>query len=149
MKPSDWLLLLIADADNPDVRSPLDPVRIMKGLFLLAQEGTIPRQEQYDFSAYAYGPVAFDVYADIEHLCKAGLVSGAAVPGRTWSVYAPTAEGTERARALAAGVGHRGARVREAREYLLTRSFVALLRDIYDRYPQYAVNTVMEFPPSP
>jgi DNA-binding PadR family transcriptional regulator len=141
---ADWLLLLIADAGGENASQPIDPVRIMKGLFLLSKEDIIPRGDQYSFSAYAYGPVAFEVYDDLDKQVAAGLISAEAVPGRTWSVYRATPVGLERAKRLASQLGAKGRAIMEKRRYVLSRPFVRLLREIYDRFPEYAVNTVME-----
>jgi hypothetical protein len=46
MRPRDWLLLLLA---LRQAEEPLDPVRLQKGMFLLAQEGGLPPSDRYEF----------------------------------------------------------------------------------------------------
>ncbi|MGH7490032.1 MAG: hypothetical protein ACREMY_31160, partial [bacterium] len=53
LQPADWLLLLLA---LKDAERPLDPVRLQKGLFLLAEEGGLSGAESYRFEPYDYGP---------------------------------------------------------------------------------------------
>lgn len=62
--------------------------------------------------------------------------------GRTWSTYRVTARGHELAVEKAGRVGSTTVGwLRKAREFLTTRSFAQLLRDIYAEYPNYAVNS--------
>jgi uncharacterized protein YwgA len=138
---SDWLLLLLdraaLGAQGPDE---LDPVRIQKGMFLLSKRG--PARDLYDFQAYDWGPFSSDIYADLASLTRQGYLTEEKVPGRTWSTYRVTARGHERAMALAAQMrDDHAAWLRQARDFLTTRSFAQLLREIYELYPDYAVNS--------
>lgn len=139
---SDWLLLLLDKAalraDGPDE---LDPVRIQKGMFLLSERG--PARGLYDFRAYDWGPFSSAIYTDLTTLTQHGYLSEERVLGRTWSTYRVTTRGHERAAAAAAAqVGTTSiAWLRQAREFLTTRSFAQLLRDVYTLYPDYAVNS--------
>ena len=138
---STWLLLLL-DRDALGASGPdeLDPVRIQKGMFLLAQRG--PRRGIYAFQAYDWGPFSSAIYADLASLTRQGYLVEEKVPGRTWSTYRVTARGHERASATAAQVGEVATSwLRQAREFLTTRSFAQLLREIYALYPDYAVNS--------
>lgn len=49
----DLLLLLAAGADG---RYDLDPIRLMKGCFIVSQGGRPEWQGLYDFRPYDYGP---------------------------------------------------------------------------------------------
>lgn len=138
---TDWLLLLLdreaLGASGPDA---LDPVRMQKGMFLLSERG--PARGLYDFRAYDYGPFSASIYADLASLAQQGYVSEEKVPGRTWSVYRVTGRGHELAVVAAQQAGAAGAAwLKQAREFLTTRSFARLLKDIYAMYPQYAVNS--------
>jgi uncharacterized protein len=138
---SDWLLLLLdraaLGAQGPD---DLDPVRIQKGMFLLSKRG--PQRDMYEFQPYDWGPFSSDIYADLASLTRQGYLSEERMPGRTWSTYRVTARGRERAAALAAQMRAENiAWLRQAREFLTTRSFAQLLRDIYALYPDMAVNS--------
>jgi hypothetical protein len=138
---SDWLLLLLdrqaLGASGPDE---LDPVRIQKGMFLLSERG--PARGLYGFRAYDWGPFSSAIYDDLASLTREGYLTEEQVPGRTWSMYRVTGRGHERALAAAGQVGMTTAAwLRQAREFLTTRSFAQLLREIYALYPQYAINS--------
>lgn len=138
---SDWLLLLLdraaLGAHGPDE---LDPVRIQKGMFLLSQRG--PARDLYNFQPYDWGPFSSGIYADLGRLTRQGLLDEERQVGRTWSTYRVTTRGHERATAAAARVGGTSREwLRQARDFLTTRSFAQLLRDVYDMYPNMAVNS--------
>lgn len=138
---SDWLLLLLdraaLEAAGPDE---LDPVRIQKGMFLLSKRG--PARDLYPFQPYDWGPFSSAIYADLASLTRQAYLTEERVPGRTWSTYRVTARGHQRASAAAAHVGEIAtAWLRQAREFLTTRSFAELLREVYSLYPDYAVNS--------
>ncbi|MGH7868884.1 MAG: hypothetical protein ACREP9_14935 [Candidatus Dormibacteraceae bacterium] len=138
---SDWLLLLLdreaLGAGGPDE---LDPVRIQKGMFLLSERG--PARDVYEFQPYNWGPFSADIYADLASLTQQGFLSEERVLGRTWSTYRITARGHGRASAAAAQAGETAtAWLKQAREFLTTRSFAQLLRDVYALYPDMAVNS--------
>lgn len=138
---SDWLLLLL-DKDALGAQGPqeLDPVRIQKGMFLLSERG--PARGLYGFRAYDWGPFSSAIYADLDTLTRHGYLSEERVLGRSWSTYKITIRGHEQAAAMASQLdGQAIAWLRQAREFLTTRSFAQLLREIYDLYPDYAVNS--------
>lgn len=138
---SDWLLLLL-DRAALSARGPeeLDPVRIQKGMFLLSKRG--PARGVYEFRAYDWGPFSSNIYADLASLTRRGDLSEEKVSGRTWSTYRVTARGHDRAVALAAKMHPENITwLRQARDFLTTRSFAQLLREIYELYPDYAVNS--------
>ena len=138
---SDWLVLLLdraaLEASGPDE---LDPVRIQKGMFLLSERG--PARGLYNFRAYDWGPFSSAIYADLDALTQRGYLDESRMRGRTWSTYRVTARGHELAVEKAGRVGSTTVGwLRKAREFLTTRSFAQLLRDIYAEYPNYAVNS--------
>jgi predicted ArsR family transcriptional regulator len=138
---SDWLLLLLdraaLGAQGPEE---LDPVRIQKGMFLLSQRG--PVRDLYNFAAYDWGPFSSAIYSDLGSLAARGYLAEQKVPGRTWSTYRITARGHERALTAAERVGTTATTwLAQMREFLTTRSFAQLLREIYAAYPKYAVNS--------
>src|SRR5918998_2701745 len=106
MTPADWLLLLIA-LEAP--AGGLEPVRVQKGLFLLAREGGLPRSERYWFVPYNYGPMSPRIYRDVDALVRRGLLERLPVPGYTWGRVRATAAGKAHARRL---VGTATARAR-------------------------------------
>jgi hypothetical protein len=138
---SDWLLLLLdraaLGAHGPEE---LDPVRIQKGIFLLSKRG--PARDLYGFQAYNWGPFSSDIYADLASLTRQGYLTEERALGRTWSTYRVTGRGHARATAAASEVGQTATGwLRQTREFLTTRSFAQLLRDVYALYPDYAVNS--------
>jgi hypothetical protein len=143
MGPRDWLLLLVA---LQHVLRGLDPIRVQKGMFLLAQEGGLPDGETYSFRAYNYGPMSDEVYVDLGRLVKAGLCERLPVPGYSWRRVAATGRGVAVARTLARHAERRtpsAFAMLMAIEGLLARTtFVELLEYVYRRYPEYAVQSV-------
>lgn len=147
MKARDWLLLLIAlDGD----REGLDPIRVQKGLFLLAEEGGLPVGERYYFVPYNYGPMSPRVYMDVELLVRQDLVERRTVNGQRWRRLRATAAGHARAVHVqeAAGAREREAieRLREIRGLITSLGFTRLLEAIYRRYPAYAERSVFRRP---
>lgn len=143
MRARDWLLLLIAAGRAPDG---VDPVRLQKGLFLLAQEAALPRRERYRFVAYNYGPMSRGLYRGLRDLVRSGLVERRSAPGLSWARYAATPAGRERARELEAAMGPRARerleRLRAIEARIAGQTFGALLTDVYERYPEYATRSV-------
>jgi uncharacterized protein len=140
--PRDWLLLLLALEDT----RPLDPVRLQKGMFLLAEEGGIPPSEQYGFRPYDYGPFSPRIYDDVEALVADGLVELEHAPGYRWSRYTITDIGLAEAQAFVDGMDdHELAAARwlaDAKVNVLAKPFGELLSYVYERHPESAINSV-------
>jgi uncharacterized protein YwgA len=143
MTHREWLLLLLA---VPDASAPLDPVRIQKGMFLLAREGGVPPGESYIFRAYDYGPFSAQIYDDLEDLVDEGFIEEEPVPNYTWSRYRPTADGMAYAEEIANSMTEFQ---RESLRFLATTKqdvlslgFNRLLRYVYRRHPHYARNSI-------
>lgn len=141
MDRQDWLLLLLALRDSSE---PLDPVRLQKGMFLLAQEGGLPAAQRYEFRAFDYGPLSPEIYSDLDFLVGRGRVEQLAAPGYSWSRYKITPQGlmaasrTLQDETSLAAVSH----LAEIKRGVLRRDFASLLRYVYEKYPDYAVNSV-------
>lgn len=136
------MLLFTSGAGPQD----LDPIRVMKGLFLISEEtpqAWLPAEARYRFEPYDYGPCSFQVYKDLEALEHHGLVQATKVLGRTWSYYSLTGTGEGLAIELSSSVDPRASRYfATVREFVTRLSFRKLLNAIYERYPDYAVNSV-------
>jgi uncharacterized protein YwgA len=141
----DWLLLLLA---LRDASQPLDPVRLQKGMFLLAQERELPQAQRYRFRPYDYGPFSSRIYSDLDDLVAAGFVERIPAPGYTWSRYRATEAGIAEAqrvldrlplarRADAVWLG-------ELKRHVLALEFRALLHHVYGRHPEFAENSVFQ-----
>jgi len=146
----DWLLVFIAcdeASDGERAEAPgLDPVRLQKGMFLLAREGGLPVRQRYRFIPYNYGPMSRGVYRDVGLLADERLLAERPVPGYTWGRLVATERGRALARELvaqdAAATPERLAALREIRRLVTATRFAELLELIYDRYPDYAVRSV-------
>jgi hypothetical protein len=143
MTPADWLLLLVA-LDAP--AAGLEPVRVQKALFLLAQEGGLPPSERYWFVPYNYGPMSPRIYRDVDALVRRGLLERRPVPGYTWGRVRATEQGQRRAERLVQEADDRrrhalGA-LRDIRALVTSLGFADLLQTIYERHPEYALRSV-------
>jgi uncharacterized protein YwgA len=139
MTRRDWLLLFIAFEGAP---RGLDPVRLQKGMFLFAQETSVPAVEKYSFRPYNYGPMSRAIYDDLDALLGEGVIEQALVEGQSWSRYRATDAGVRRGHELLDrarveqpdAVGH----LFETKQSVAAMTFDALLGDVYERYPEYA-----------
>jgi len=142
MDQHDWLILLLGfkgEAESPA----LDPVRVQKGMFLLAQEGDLPTRERYDFEPYNWGPYSRQVRRDLDRLVADGYVQTRDVPGYSWKRYGLTAAGVDYARSLLEVAPKEAAhKVAEIKRRVTGVSFNRLLADVYAGYPDYAVNSL-------
>lgn len=143
---TDWLLLFLTVPARRGARPrSLEPLRIMKGLFLISQRGSGELHDLYAFRAYDYGPFTPDIYGDLDALAEAGLVVEESVAGRSWRTYRPSEDGLAKAERLAEIIDDGSAStLAAAYDFVATRGFLRLLRDIYAAYPDYAVNTIVK-----
>lgn len=146
MDRKDWLMLLIAFEGAP---RGLDPVRLQKGMFLFSMEAQdVPQEQRYVFRPYNYGPMSQEVYADVDELVRDGLIEETAVEGQSWSRYRATDRGVSRGRRLLAQASGTHARALdhlfELKQSVASRTFAALLEDVYDRYPEYAAKSIFQ-----
>ncbi len=143
MTRRDWLLLLLGFKGANGAA--LDPVRIQKGMFLFAQQAEAPDEERYDFEAYNYGPYSFDLRDDLNRLVGEGLAQAEPVPGYTWSRFRLTEDGYAAARVVRDNAERDVAKKMFAiKQTVSGKSFNALLRDVYDEYPDYATNSIFQ-----
>jgi hypothetical protein len=118
----------------------------MKGLFLLAQEAPkswLASSGRYSFEPYHYGPFSADIYRDIDSLCGMGFAQCHEVPGQTWCRYSLTDAG--RSEASASTVDENPGLVkyiRDLRGWVTSLSFNRLLTAVYEKYPEFARNSV-------
>jgi hypothetical protein len=142
MRRSDWLILLLDAAPG----GPLDPVRVQKGMFLFAMQAPLDRRERYAFEPYAYGPMSRGLYEDVDRLRHERLLDESPVEDASWRLLELTAAGRTRARSAS----HRAeleqpealAQLVAIREEISELNFTELLARVYERYPDYAVNSV-------
>jgi hypothetical protein len=126
----------------------LDPVRLQKGMFLFSEETDVPEDQKYDFRPYNYGPMSRGIYDDLDWLVADGLVEPTPVEGQSWSRYRPTDAGIERSHALLAQAtaDHPTAaqHLYETKQAVASVTFHELLEDVYQRYPDYATQSVFQ-----
>src|SRR6266567_3266009 len=106
LRRRDWLLAFLAvtpTGPGPTIQTAgeslaLDPIRVMKGMFLFQNEDTpdvvspLPAPP-YEFEAYAYGPFTAAIYHDLNELRSLGLLRSLPVLGRTYSRWLITESG--------------------------------------------------------
>ena len=139
-----WHLLLLFLGTGRAADRTLEPVRIMKGMFLLEMRGGL-NAHSYNFEPYDYGPFSASIYRDLELLDVSGLIQRIAIPGRNWSLVHMTDEGRKLAASLEKKAKPEQLELISAvHDEVLDRSFADLLRYIYKEYPQYAVSSVFE-----
>lgn len=141
MQARDRLLLFVALDGAPQG---LDPVRLQKGMFLDAQESSGGAGEKYAFVPYNYGPMSAQIYSDLEQMVTSGLVEEKPVEGQAWERYVPTEKGLEVGRELLARDGSREVAkdLHRIKREVASKTFKALLEDVYERYPDYASKSV-------
>ena len=139
------LLLLLSRADSPGV----DPIRIMTGAFIVTQEAPtawLAPSARYQFVPEKYGPCSYDVYSDLDGLVDQGLVQATQASGRSWRYYSITPAGQSRAedlrrRSSAEATDY----ITRVAEFVRGLPFGKLLKTVYARYPEYAVNSVFQY----
>jgi len=127
----------------------LDPIRIMKGLFLYCMEAPKewdPPNGKYEFKPYDYGPFSQQIYSDLRELISLGLINAKEVPGYNWSFYSLTTEGEKISKKISREKNPDAVEyLKEIREFVKSASFHNLLVAIYKDYPDFAVNSVFRF----
>ena len=135
------LLSYVAGGDEE-----LDPIRIVKGLFVFCQEvpkDWVDNQALYEFEPYSYGPFSFALYHDLEALHALGVLAVREQPDASWKFYHLTDLGRQLATEARTDLDPKAVRyLDEVRKVMLSMDFRTLLRAIYKKYPEYAVNSV-------
>ena len=134
MNKDGWLLLAIG--------SQIQPIQIQKTLFKFSQEAGVPSCEQFAFRPYMWGPYSSELSVEIGGLRKAGLVESHPT-GRGWDTYSLTDMGIERAQSLRREASEDLTnQLDNIREWVTSRQFAKLLKDVYTDYPNYATQSV-------
>jgi hypothetical protein len=135
----DILLLLAANADGP---YDLDPIRVMKGAFIVSQAGRPTWRGQFNFRPYDYGPLDSRVYSVRDRLVTNRLLQ--ADRSRRYETYHLTPEGKERVAELERRFGEDAEWVKRVGRYVTSKSFSSLLDEIYRRWPEFASKSVIK-----
>ncbi len=134
--------VVVAIADGADGPYHLDPIRLMKGCFLVAQRGREEWKRLFDFRPYDYGPFDQGVYRARDALVSRGLLS--VTQGTRYPTYSLTEQGRARAREVARQLGQPDARwLARVGRYVSSKSFGRLLEEIYAAFPEYATRSVV------
>jgi hypothetical protein len=140
------ILLIFLDTDK---KQELDPIRIMKGLFLFVKEAPsnwLQPDARYHFEACNYGPCSYQIYTDLDILKAYGYVKSTVSPGNSWAYYSLTPEGHKLAQRLSDEINHHVVMyLKTIRNFVIKLSFRSLLEVVYKRYPDYAKNSAFKF----
>ena len=143
MKKQDWLLIYLS---LPSQSPLMDPIRIMKGLFLFKMELGDELKEFYDFVPYLYGPCSFEIYSDLSKLQLDNFVDEISLPFSRWSYYRLSERGQEESEKLKnAATSDLVLKLIDIKRRVMSPPFLSLLREIYKKYPEYARSSVINF----
>jgi uncharacterized protein YwgA len=144
MHPSHLPLLLAAElGHSPEEEAePLDRLRMQKAVFILQMAGPEAWSDAFNFVAWDWGPFSRDLANELVVLQQQGLMETEPVQWRRYPRYKTTPEGEKIAQKVASELDekHR-AFIRKVRRYVTSRSFSQLLREVYSRFPEFAVNS--------
>ena len=141
MTRKDWLLLAVSGREGSDA-APIDPLRLMKTLFVVSQQLDMETPDFYRFVPYSYGPFAREIYPDLDQLDYEELIEAVPNPGRTWPRYRATSAGAASAAALLGDGGRAADHLLTVRDWAMSITFRDLLRAVYQQWPDYAQNSI-------
>ena len=143
MRRQDWLVIYLS---LPSKSPLIDPIRIMKGLFLFKKEFKERVKDFYTFKPYLYGPCSFGIYDDLIGLHTKGLLDEISSPFSRWSYYRLSRKGQEKALGLKEDAPpDLVAKLQEVKTKVMNLSFSDLLKEVYKMFPEYAKNSVINF----
>lgn len=120
----------------------IDPLRIMKGIFLICQE-IDEFKNLYKFEPYLYGPCSFEIYSDLRRLMTKGIVQEHAQEIHYWSLYSLTDAGKEIAQQIIKKIPKESLnKISDIKQTITKLSFIELLKFIYRKYPDYAKKSI-------
>lgn len=113
-------------------------------MFLFSRDESARKDERYKFVPYNYGPMSTRIYKDLEVLIAEDLVEAVSVEGQAWSRYVATEKGLLQAKKLLQREPGEAAahRLHEIKQEIASKTFSAVLEDVYDQYPEYATKSV-------
>jgi hypothetical protein len=137
----DWPLIALACAAD----GVLTPLEMQKTLFLIKMEANSLIKDYlfYSFVPYNYGPFDSTIYRDIAYLEANGDLVSERADNARWSYYTITKRGMQRAAIIAGPIDQSLIDyMMEVVDWVKSMAFPDLLRAIYKKYPEYAVNSV-------
>ncbi len=145
LTPRQKTLLMFLGVDG---EQGIDPVRVQKGLFIMAMETPkdwLPTEARYRFEPYHYGPYSAEIQYDLDKLEGYGLVEATRVIGRSWNYYSLTPEGAQLSSEVAEATNPKVVEyTQKLRDFVGNLTFRNLLTTVYRNYPDYAVNSVFK-----
>jgi uncharacterized protein len=141
MARRDWLLLALADAGEQGH----SPAQIQKTMFVFwkGTERVLSPQEFYNFVPHNYGPFDAAIYQDIEMLAMVGLSEIVRSPSPGGRIYRVTQLGLQHSEQLRLELPGDAVRyLAEAVTWVKSKSFVDLVRTIYQNWPEYRENSI-------
>lgn len=143
MEKRDWLLVYISLLAEKGINF-MDPIRIMKGLFLFKMSSKEKIKEFYKFKPYLYGPCSFEIYSDLLRLQLEGKIAEYKAPSSNWNYYRVTDKGKRNANDILKKVSSELVELMKSiKQKLMDLSFLELLKEVYRKYPEYAQNSVI------
>ena len=141
MKEREKILLELIYFGVEGKPSYMEPVQIMKAMFLIKQELNL--SDFYEFKPYLYGPCSFEVYSDLLKFENARLIDKM-LSLWGWRRYRITPKGRiEAERYLQEESQEVKIKILEIKKIVLSKSFLELLRYVYEEYPEYAKNSII------
>lgn len=139
MNKRDILLCFIALPEGKT--NVLSPIQIMKGMFLIKQELNV--SNFYEFKPYLYGPCSLEVYEDIQRFIEENLIL--LLPSiRGWKLYTISSKGMEKFKAISKTMDEEFLEnMRRIKKIVMEKSFIELLKYVYEKYPEFAINSII------
>jgi uncharacterized protein YwgA len=140
VQPRDLPLLLASSRFASDEETePLDRIRMQKGVFLAQMGGPNEWRELFDYEPYDWGPYSRALASALSGLRREELLEVEPVPQSRYATYRATARGERLVDELADALDESQVDfIRRVRQFVTTRSFNRLLRDVYAAYPGMA-----------
>ena len=141
MDRSDWVLLVTTLGDG----TPMTPVQLQKSVFLAGRllPSAQAQKDFYTFEPYNYGPFCAAIYRDAEALAGQGLLNISVSPSGGWRQYCATPSGRAKAEEMQKTLPPEEAEyLKRLVDWVRSVPFAQLLRTIYERWPDYKVNSI-------
>lgn len=143
MTRSDMLLAIMAAADGHSYT----PVQVQKAAFLITRNlpTLVNEGPPFNFVPYDYGPFDSAVYAEADRLQGQGLATVSQSPYGRWKDYRCTQEGLASGRqVLHATNANQRRYIQDVSVWVRSLSFSALVKSIYDAYPEMRANSIFQ-----
>jgi len=139
MMKNEWTLLALQLAGDKG----LTPAQLQKVLFLIKQNYSSKLGNFYEFKPYNYGPFDKQIYVDAEALAEQGLVVLKKQPGHSWSTYQISPEFDSEEHDFDGDIDANIVNyLKSVIEWAQKLTFQQLIASIYNKYPEYKVNSV-------